>query len=114
MGNKVRVVVDSTFPHGVILRGRSPVTHAYDAAHGSTHEHPRTDSVLTLHPGINEVDADEIEAWRTRAADAGLIFSRARDVLVLSNGVPGARPSAARPRSLFARALASDRIVSAR
>src|SRR5229473_1038508 len=108
----VKVILDSTFKHGLILRGAAPVKYAYDGM-GHAEALPRERSHIELHRGVNIVEQDEIEIWRTRAADAGLAITRANDVYIVTNMVAGAhdaRPSAAKDsRSVIERALSSDR-----
>jgi hypothetical protein len=66
-----KVTVLCRFKHGIILRGPSPVRHAFDASLG--HAPAPKHSHLELQYGVNEdIDLHEIEAWVQRAADAGL------------------------------------------
>jgi hypothetical protein len=115
--SKVKVICEG-FKSGVILQGKMPVRAAFDGV-GHAEALPPERSYIELRNGVNHVEADEIQAWANRAEDCGLSFSLANnDVYVVRPNIPGQpKPAVAAPSptmTTLERALASDRIVSAR
>jgi hypothetical protein len=114
---KITVLVRD-FKRGIILNGPSPVTYAFDDAHGDHGKHgqKRESTHLALRHGVNEdIDQDEIEAWVKRAADHGLKFERLTDAYVLSDGRQLAADAVARQQaSVLERALNCHATVRAR
>jgi len=94
-----KITVLCRFPRGVCLTGPSPVTYAFDDAHGDHGKHgqKRESTHLVLRAGVNEdVDQDEIEAWVKKAADHGLKFEKLTGAYVISDGRPLAADAVAR------------------
>lgn len=102
-----KITVLCRFPRGIILTGPSPVIYAYDDANGD-HGQKRESTRLELRHGINDdVDADELAAWVTRAELHGLRVEKLTGAVVISDGRPLAADAVARRQqaSVLARAL---------
>lgn len=87
--SQVKIIIDGTMPRGIILSTHTlrntPVSSAYDDAAGPPPHTEHSHSALTLRPGLNTVDLEELEKHLASRSEY-LILTKCSDTYLLTRG----------------------------